>query len=284
MMRLITFVLLLALLPNFCVLEARTVDDKITVEHLILMHLEAIGPEDARRSNRSRIVSGDSVMNLRTGGRGSASGVALVASQDSKVLLKAEFANPTYPFEKLGFDGRKFYAMQYAPGARSPLAQFLMSHDTIFSEGLIGGTLSSAWPLLNVSTREPKLQYGGKEKIKGRQAHKVKYVPRQGSDVKITLFFDAETFQHVRTDYERVLPAPMGATPGDSASQRESRFKLIEEFGDFRPEGGLTLPHTYAIQFSIFQLNNPLALDWTINVNKFTFDYPIDAKEFVTDK
>ena len=67
------------------------------------------------------------------------------------MLLKAEFGNPTYPFERLGFDGRKFYAMQYAPGARSPFAQFLMSHDAIFSEGLIGGTLSSAWPFLNLS-------------------------------------------------------------------------------------------------------------------------------------
>ena len=282
-MRLIVFILLFAVLASSCVVDARTVDDKITVEQLIVMHLESIGTDETRRSNRSRIVAGDSVMNLRSGGRGSASGVALVASQDSKVLLKAEFANPTYPFELFGFDGRKFYAKQYAPGARSPLAQFLMSHSTIFSEGLIGGTLSSAWPFLNISSREPKLQYGGTEKIKGRRTHKVKYVPRQGAELKITLFFDAETYHHVRTDYERVIPAPMGATPGESASQRETRYKLVEEFSDFRAEGGLTLPHSYNLQFSVFQLNNPLALDWTINLTKFTFDYPIDAKEFVTD-
>jgi hypothetical protein len=280
-MRPLAFVLILFVV--FCVDTLRAVDDKITVEHLVVMHLETIGTAEARRPNRSRIVAGSSVMNLRSGGRGSASGAALVASQDARVLLKAEFANPTYPFEKLGFDGRKFYAQQYTPGTRSPLAQFIMSNDTIFSEGLIGGTLSSAWPLLNLSAREPKLQYLRKEKIKGRQAHKVKYIPRQGADIKIALFFDAETFQHLRTDYERVVPAPMGATPGESASQRESRFKLVEEFSDFRAEGGLTLPHAYNLQFSIFQLNNPLALDWTINLTKFTFDYPIDAKEFVTD-
>jgi hypothetical protein len=44
------------------------------------------------------------------------------------------------------------------------------------------------------------------------------------------------------------------------------------------------LPHVYALQFSVFQLNNPLALDWTFNLAKFTFDYPIEAKEFEADK
>jgi hypothetical protein len=61
------------------------------------------------------------------------------------------------------------------------------------------------------------------------------------------------------------------------------RYKLVEEFSDFRAENGLTLPHGYNLQFSVFQLNNPLAFDWTINLEKFTFDYPIEAKEFVTD-
>ena len=279
MMRSIAFILLLVSLGH-----ARPVDEKIKIEDLIAKHLEAIGVADVRKAGRSRIAAGGSTMNVKTGGRGSASGVALIASQDGKVLLKAEYANAaTYPFEKFGFDGRKFYALQYAPGARSPLAQFLMSHDTIFSEGLIGGALSSSWPLLNLLDRDPKLQYSGTEKIKGRQAHKVKYIPRKGTDLKITLFFDAETFQHVRTDYERVMPAPMGATPGASASQRETRYKLVEEFSDFRPEDGLNLPHSYNLQFSVFQLNNPLAFDWTIHLTKFTFDYPIEAKEFVTD-
>ena len=259
------------------------VDDKIRVEDVVLKHLEAIGAEQARRSSRSRVVAGSSLMNLRTGGRGNVSGPALIASHERKVLLKAEFTTAAYPFEKLGFDGRRFSARQFAPGSRSPLAQFFMSHEAIFSEGLIGGTLSSAWPLLNISEREPKLQYAGTEKIKGRLAYKVRYTPRNGGELKITLYFDAESFQHVRTDYERVIPAPLGATPGESASQRETRYKLIEDFSDFKREGDLTLPHTYNIQFTVFQVNNPLALDWTITFSRFTFDYPIEAKEFVVD-
>jgi hypothetical protein len=127
------------------------------------------------------------------------------------------------------------------------------------------------------------LQYAGAEKIDGRKAHKLKYVPRQGAELKITIFLDAETFHHLRTEYERVIAAPMGETPGQSASMREMRYKLVEDFRDFRTEGGLTLPHTYTIQYSVSKLNNPLALDWTFNLEKFTFDYPIEAKEFLAD-
>lgn len=264
-------------------MPAKPVADKIKPEEIVAKHLEAIGSAQVRDPIHSRIVSGNSVMNIKTGGRGTSSGPALLASHKEKVLLKAEFASAGYPFERFAFDGKKLHAKQYAPGVRSPLAEFFLSHTTPFSEGLIGGTLSSAWPLLDLSARNPKLQYSGTEKVDGRLAHKLKYAPRQGSELKITLFFEAETFQHVRTEYERVIAAPMGGTPGESASQRETRYKVVEDFKDYRTEGGLTLPHTYTIQYSVFRLNGPLALEWSFNLEKFTFGFPIEAKEFLAD-
>lgn len=259
------------------------VADKVTPEELVTKHIEAIGKAEARKSDRSRIVAGTSVMILKTGGRGTSNGPALLASLKDKVLLKAEFSSPAYPFEKIGFDGRKLHAKQYSPGVRSPLSEFFLSHDKVFGEGLIGGTLSSAWPLLDLAARGPKLQYGGMEKIDGRQAHKLKYAPRDGGDLKITIFIDAENFQHLRTEYERVIAAPMGGTPGESASQRELRYLLVEDFRDFKTEGGLTLPHKYTLQYSVFKLNNPISLDWTFNFTRFTFDYPIGDKEFLAE-
>ena len=257
--------------------------DNVKPEEIVAKHVEAIGTSEARSSNRSRVVAGTSLMNLRTGGRGNSSGPALLASQKQRVLLKAEFTSPSYPFEKLGFDGKKLHAKQYAPGVRSPLAEFFLSHETLFSEGLIGGTLSSAWPLLNLSERNPKLQYAGTDKVDGRHVHKLRYIPREGTELKITIFIDTETFHHLRTEYERTIAAPMGGTPGASASMREMRYKFVENFRDFRTEGGLTLPHTYTIEYSVSKLNNPIALDWTFNLTRFTFDYPIDEKEFLAD-
>lgn len=281
-MKLTAIILTLIFLANVSA-TATPVADKLKPEEIVAKHIEAIGTAEARKADRSRIVAGTSLMNLKTGGRGNSSGPALLASQKDKVLLKAEFTSAGYPFERLGFDGRKLHAKQYSPGIRSPLAEFFMSHDTVFSEGLLGGTLSSAWPLLNLEARSPKLQYGGTEKIDGRQAHKLKYLPRHGSDVKITIFIDTENFQHVRTEYERAIAAPMGSTPGESASMREMRYRLVEDFRDFRAEGGLTLPHTYKIEYTVSRLNQPLALDWTFTFTRFTFDYPIEDKEFLVD-
>jgi hydrogenase maturation factor HypE len=68
------------------------VADKVTPEELVAKHVEAIGTAEARKTNRSRIVAGTSVINLKTGGRGNSSGPALLASQHQKVLLKAEFS------------------------------------------------------------------------------------------------------------------------------------------------------------------------------------------------
>ena len=116
------FILCLALLANF--VAARPVDDKISLDDLIAKHVESIGTAEARRSNRSRIVAGTSLMNLRTGGRGNVTGPALIASQDEKVLLKAEFTTASYPFERLGFDGQKFHARQYAPARVLPSRSF----------------------------------------------------------------------------------------------------------------------------------------------------------------
>jgi hypothetical protein len=278
----LTAIILTLILANVST-AVTPVADKIKPEELVAKHIEAIGTAEARNSSRSRIVAGTSIMNLKTGGLGNSTGPALIASQKEKVLLKAEFSSASYPFERIGFDGRKLHAKQYSPGVRSPLAEFFMSHETLFSEGLMGGTLSSAWPLLDLAGRAPKLQYGGTDKIDGREVHKLKYQPREGSELKITIFFDAENYQHLRTEYERVIAAPMGGTPGTSASMREMRYKMVEDFRDFRKEGGLTLPHTYTIQYSVSKLNNPIALDWTFTFTRFTFDYPIEDKQFLAD-
>ena len=282
-MRPVTAIILTLLFLTNISRATTPVADKVNVEELVAKHLEAIGKAEARNSSRSRIVAGTSLMSLKTGGRGTSNGPALLASQKEKILLKAEFTSNSYPFERVGFDGRKLHAKQYSPGVRSPLSEFFLSHDTLFSEGLIGGTLSSAWPLLDLAGRGPKLQYGGTEKIDGRQAHKLKYMPRDGVELKITIFIDAENYQHLRTEYERVIAAPMAGTPGASASMREMRYQLVEDFRDFKTEGGLTLPHTYKIEYTVSRLNQPLALDWTFNFTRFTFDYPIEDKQFLAD-
>src|SRR2546430_2271242 len=94
--------------------------------------------------------------------------------------------------------------------AGSPVAQKLTFDEVILKQGLMCGTLSSAWPLLDMEGRRAQMNYLGTKKIDNRLLHELRYTPGATSDLKIPLYFDSEPFHHVRTEYERVIPAPMG--------------------------------------------------------------------------
>ena len=90
-------------------------------------------------------------------------------------------------------------------------------------------------------------------------------------------------FRHLRTDYERVVAATMGAAPGQSASRRETRFRIREDFSDFKEEGGLTLPHTYKFQLNVQSQTNPIVLDWAFSLVQFAYNQSMGVREFNTE-
>src|ERR1044072_6635136 len=191
------------------------------------------------------------------------------------------FEAPNYPGERFGFDGKKFTVGLIQPGVRSLLGNFALTNDEIFRAGLVGGTLTSAWALLNLAERKAKIEYARTDKVGGRLAHKIKYYPNKGSDLKIVLFFDAETFQHVRTQYDRIVGARIGTGGVDSsASQRETRYKIIEDFGDYKEESKLKLPHSYSLQLEIDKTNGTSLDRWEMVLDQFAFDQEIDNRMF----
>lgn len=275
--------LLAALLPSAPgATAAPKGDDKMKAEEIIAKHLEAIGPQAALKAAQTRVVGGTShaVFKARSSS-GAIDGQVVIASDDDKVILGMKFDAPNYPGEKFGFDGRKFTVGYLTPGVRSPLGNFALTNSEIFKEGLVGGTLTSAWALLNLSERKAKVEYAGADKVNDRAVHKLKYYPNKGSDLKITLFFDAETYQHVRTQYDRVVGARLGSGGIDSsASQRETRYKIVEEFGDFKEEGKLKLPHSYKLQLEIDKTGGNSFDRWEMTLNQFAFDQEIDERMF----
>src|SRR5712692_1055642 len=254
--------------------------DKIKPEDLVAKHLESIGTAASRSAVTTRIIAGTSQVIFRTPPPGQATGRAVLASEGNKNLIGMSFPSPVYPREELGFNGNSFIAAYVTPGVRSSLGSFLMTHDVIFKQGLMGGTLSSAWSLLDLTARGAQLEYAGTKKVYNRTLHELKYMPRSGSDLKISLFFDHETFQHVRTEYERVIPARTGSREYSNVQEREIRYKMVEEFSEFRKEGGLTLPHTYKIKLAIDTQNGTFLADWMINLTQFAFNQPINPTSF----
>jgi hypothetical protein len=260
--------------------SALPLSDDITTDTLIARHLEAIGSAEARTTVKSRIITGTVVSTVRLGGSGQLGGGAVLASTGNKSLIGMTFKDTKYSNENMAFDGKRVTVGQFAPGAYSPLGQFLLSFDMVFKQGLLGGSLSSAWPLLDLRVTNPKLKYGGAKKINDKQVRVLNYYPRDSSFLSITLFFDSDTFQHVRTEYEKVVNAGMVRQDEAAARQQETRYKLTEEFSDFKKEQGLSLPHAYKIQLSISSQRGSLLQDWAFTLTKFAFNDVLDDKQF----
>jgi hypothetical protein len=253
---------------------------KMTAEQLLARHLEAIGNVKARAAISTRIISGTAQVIFRTTPAGQAIGKAVLASEGNKQLLGMSFPSPVYPREQLVFNGVSFMAAFATPGTRSVLGNFLMTNDAIFKQGMMCGVLSSGWPLLDAERRQATVNYVGTKNIDGRVLHELRYSPRGTSDLKITLYFEAESFRHVRTEYERVIPAPMGRVEYSNVQEREGRYKMTEDFSLFKPEGDLTLPHIYTIKLSVDTVNGTFLAEWTIKLTTFEFNQRIDQAAF----
>jgi hypothetical protein len=253
---------------------------KLRPKDVVAKHLESIGTEKARSAITTRIIAGTSHVIFRTTPVGQASGRAVLASDGVKSLIGMSFRSPVYPREEFGFNGNSFIAAFVTPGVRSSLGSFLMNHDVVFKQGLMGGTLSSAWSLLKITDRNANLEYGGVKKIDNRGLHELRYLPRGGSDLQISLFFDEKTFEHVRTEYRRIIAAGTGDRSYANVVERESRYKMVEEFSDFKVEEQLNLPHTYRIHLTVDVQTGTFAAEWLIKLTQFTFNQKIDPNSF----
>lgn len=255
--------------------------DKLTPQEVVTKHLAAIGSTEDIAASHTRVAVGSTQARLRvTNTLVELSGPAQVASDGDKFLLAMIFPANNYPYEKFSFDGQNAVIGVLTQGGRTPLGTFLGSQSALLKHGLIGGVLSSAWPLYNLDKRDAKLSYAGMDKINGKPVHKLKYTPRNAGDLNINLYFDANTFQHVRSQYDYSVSAPQGAVAETSVSQRDSKYKLVENFSDFQATGKLMLPHAYTISLTIELPTKTQTLEWTINLQQFSFSETIDPSVF----
>src|ERR1044071_3098613 len=253
---------------------------KLKPEEIVAKHLEAVGTAEARESVKSRIIVGTVALTFQSPQLAQGFGRAVLASEGEQNFFGMAFENsPNYPHEKVGFDGKEVTASYVRPGSRSPLGNFLLTHKAIVRAGLGRGVLSQSWPLFNLSGRG-KVEGGGTKKIGDRQAYELRYTPKGGSELEISLFFDAETFRHVRTEYTRTVSAQMGPTPETSARQSETRYKMTEEFSDFRKESGLDLPHAYKLKLSIRSGGVSFDGEWATTMTQFNFNQHLAPNSF----
>jgi hypothetical protein len=269
------------------------VSQKLRAEDVVAKHLESVGTAAQRAAFKNRVALGTVVVTFRSPNSGTAPGRFVMASEGDKHLMGMMFDGvPNYPQEKVGFDGKSVSVSYVRPGKRSTLGDLFVQYNSVVSQGLVGGSLSEAWPLYHLENSKAKLEYAGTKKAGDKQAHVLKYI-KGGTDLEISFYFDAETFQHIRTEYTRSIAAQMGGvssagqTPvqrdqaiNQSARQRESRYRIVEDFGDFRKEGDLTLPHKYKIIVEVTLPAGSYKADWEATLAQFGFNQDIDPKSF----
>lgn len=254
---------------------------KMQPADVLAKHLDSISSAKNREAVKTRII----VSNAKFRRQSSAPyvGKSVIASSKDGAIFGMTFDSNEYPLDKFSFDGNKVKIGYIRPGNRSVLGGFLLSYEELMKEGLLGGTLSSSWSLLNTESKKSKLSYEGESKIEGKETFVLRYSPKGGSDLDIKMYFDKKNFQHLRTEYNRVVAAQMGRTVDGSAKQVESRYRMVEDFSKFKNYGGLNLPSEYKIFYSERGPIRTAEYTWEFNVTDVSFNQPLGSNAFDID-
>jgi hypothetical protein len=231
-------------------LSVSAAKDELQVSDLVKKNLESIGTDSARAAAKSRVTQGPVRLTYLTGGAGTLDGKQVLASEGSKMVVLLKLLNPKYHGEPFVSDGQRTSVAQVSPGIYSPFGEFVMVHDEILKEGLLGGTLSTSWALAHLDERHANLRYEGLKKIGGVELHCVDYAPARHSDLEIKLYFEPGTFRHVLTTYSMTISPKIATTDDQTARQRPAYYQLEERFGDFKQTDGLQLPSRWVLRFS----------------------------------
>jgi hypothetical protein len=254
--------------------------DDLKLEDIVSKHLDSIGTKEKRDEVKTRMAMGMSDFESKLPSR-KTTGKAIIVSDTKNLFFVTSFASREYPFEKIGYFADSVSLPYVSAGTRSPLGAFVNDHKTMLTEGLFTGAISSTWSLLNLQSGRGKLGSAGTKKIDGRKAYVLNYYPKVSSSTEfsVRLYFDAQTFHHLRSEYRHTI-APKTATFGVLGVQTGVELALIESFGDFKNENGLTLPYTYKINYSTASNSGTYEYNWGITISQYITNQKLAADFF----
>jgi hypothetical protein len=224
----------------------RAQDPKLTAEEVVSRSLASIASPQDRAAVKFYEATGTVKITATVGGI-SANGTALLLSEGNKLKFAIKVASNMYPSDQFVYDGKDVSVSKDNHGRRSPLGDFAWWQKALMRDGLLGGVLSTAWPLYDPKFRNAKLTYNGIKKVNGVSVHEISYNSKNiDSSTKVKMLFDVENFRHLETIYEMEMPASFGGVKSEvsnaEASYQSARYRLEEVFSDFRQLGPYTLP------------------------------------------
>lgn len=269
-------------LTLFAAIIAAQNKPKLKPEEIVAKHLEAIGATEALTAAKSRLFQGKSkARRVNSAINTNVQGKTVLASSADKFLILMTFETMTsddYAREMLGWDGKKFYFPLNTASKPTALGDFVSDYKEIIKQGLLGGTLMTNWALLDVKNKIGKFEYQGTDKIGSVEAHVLRCVPRGGSGLTIKLFFDPQTFRHLRTTYYQETSPPI--TLSDEGRVSSIRYKLVEDFENHKPISSLMLPTVYKLEYTVESPTRLNQFQWEMEFSRFEFNTEIKPELF----
>ncbi|HEX5707441.1 MAG TPA: hypothetical protein VFX96_09105 [Pyrinomonadaceae bacterium] len=233
--------LLLALsIAAACAVTSARADDekKMTADEIIAKHLEAVGGREAIAKFKTRVAIGTVVKEDEPAAR-----FAVMSEAPNRLSVFYGFRD---------YDARMIYDGSRAtvrPAFARQLANLTEKYEEILASGLMFNQMSLYNLLTSGATGEMKFEAKGTKKVKGRQAYVVQVKPKKGSAMR--LYFDAENFMWVRTDYGKTsLSNDLSRTSANindinNQAGAEQTFDFYIETSDFRDVDGVKLPFKF---------------------------------------
>ena len=288
-----------------CVLLApsRTANAQGTIapEELVAKHVKSIGDPGVLAAVQNRLSIGSSTVRFIQGATGSMVGTSMVVSEGNKLVITTKFGDKDYPGEYFAYDGKEVTVGHVNPGQKSPIADFIFRNGRIIRDGLLGGTLSMNWPLLNIKERQPILKCRT-AKVDGKELYELDYQPKDPlGNMKIKMYFEMDTFHHVRTEYRLRVTDDVSVrddAPGavsESASYEtarrsikddvpESIYLLVEKFSDYKKVSGMILPQGYSIEYSLEGTGHAFVAHWDLTAKQWGINRTWPAEFFKAQK
>ncbi len=253
---------------------------KLKAEDVVSKHLDSLGTAESRTAIKTRVAVGDATAKFISSKNQIVQGRVVFASEGTKNFIGMNMNSTLYLGERFSYDGKNANVAFVQLNNRSILGNFVQSYDFMLTESTLGGTLASSWVLLQMAGNKGKLSSDGIRKIDGREYYVLGYTKKGGGDLDVAFYFDKETFRHTRTEYKRTSSARIGLTPEASSGFSETKYKITEDFSDFKAENGLTLPRKYRLFYSTTGEQGTTEVEWSFVINEIAFNHTLDPKTF----
>ena len=239
----------------------------LTATDIIAKHFEAIGGKPALAKIKSRVAIGT---------------VQKEHEPAAKMAIVSELPNHVsaiFVFEKydlqMSYDGKESIVRPVVPKMYSP---FTSKYQQMLASGLMFNSIS----LYNLLTSEgAKLEAKGLKKLRDRQAYVVEM--KTGNGLSARLFFDAENFMWIRTEYGRVtIQKPMGQFTNDvvNRGQDDITADFYFETSDFREVDGVKLPFKFEQALTTPYIQQKTVGTITGLISEYQHNVAIDPKMF----